>query len=756
MTSRALFEFTGTYDLHANCRAQRPVYWSDELSAWLVFRYSDVRKVLLDSEHFSADATSCLSDINMGPMAGLPSVLLAREQVHTMNNTDPPLHGILRKTIANGLSANGCPSQTIRPVVSRVVDNAQEAGIFDFVNDIARPVALLNVMEFLNINEVHLQELMLHTAILREATRWCDGSGRLGAAERSMGWLQSFIDPILDRTISDPESNPLSSLISMSSQGGDVSRMDVVASVILLLVAGQETAASLVSSALYRISSDPALWRKMESHPDTIPGFLQETLRLESPVQAIPRFCTKPTDVASTQIKAGDTILLMLSSANRDPELFADPDKFRIDRDHQRHLAFGAGVHFCPGHSTGRLVATAILQEFLGRFPNGPPNVVSVEHDSTLMFRGMKRLWIDNGKTTVMSSRSYISAVEHTLSSSLISKEGLRDVLDTADMVPGTCAQAAFGFECSLSGSRVVDIGYELPPNGEWVTDLLRLGHSGKADHHTWKQWKILAEASQEGSTDVGWAEFDASTSRSHLPSLFWQIREGVSRPEQVATIQHLCNKIGQSAPLGRLISIPDEWRIDKFGFMLSRDETPLRICMRAPLDAVRSQTSALVSPELHGESLERLLDLLTTHFPRVDVAINADQDRPTKVGFECSFPQGDPAVEPAWLGAMSALVDHGCTDKDRVDGMFDFCGVTSMGMNSDQWPPPIRVLALRNLFEVAPALIRNISHVKVVIDSISGVRTKAYLVVRPKWISLRCVKSHRSDANSDQLRNSK
>jgi cytochrome P450 len=135
-----------------------------------------------------------------------------------------------------------------------------------------------------------------------------------------------------------------------------------------LIVAGNETTRNLLGNCVHRLAREPALFERLRREPGLVPALIEETLRLDSPVQLLARTCTEPLALDGVPIAAGERVLFHLASANRDEQSFEEPDRFRLDRPNGRdHVAFGAGAHVCPGAYLARLETRVALELLLAR-----------------------------------------------------------------------------------------------------------------------------------------------------------------------------------------------------------------------------------------------------------------------------------------------------------------------------------------------------------------------------------------------------
>ena len=180
--------------------------------------------------------------------------------------------------------------------------------------------------------------------------------------------------------------------------------IDVVRVAANLFAAGQETTVRLLGTALQLIGERPDLQQLLRDRRDLIPNFVEETLRIEAPVKGDFRLARRRTTVAGVDIPAGATLMVLNGAANRDPRHFEDPAEFRVDRDNAReHLAFGRGVHSCPGGSLARMETRVSIERLLDRTAeigiseahHGPPGARRYQYMPTYILRGLTQLHLE-------------------------------------------------------------------------------------------------------------------------------------------------------------------------------------------------------------------------------------------------------------------------------------------------------------------------------------------------------------------------
>jgi cytochrome P450 len=215
---------------------------------------------------------------------------------------------------------------------------------------------------------------------------------------------QRFTTYIEDRR-SNPRDDVLTGLAKATFPDGSTPEvLDVVRVAANLFAAGQETTVRLLSSGVKLLAENPNLQEQLRAHPELIANFVEETLRVESPIKGDFRMARCPVRVGGADIPAGATVMVLNAAANRDPRHFADPGKFDVERANARqHVAFGRGIHSCPGAPLARSEARIAFQRLLERTRNlriseehhGPPGARRYQYVPTFILRGLTRLHIE-------------------------------------------------------------------------------------------------------------------------------------------------------------------------------------------------------------------------------------------------------------------------------------------------------------------------------------------------------------------------
>ena len=345
---------------YGRIRERTPVHWNARYHSWLLTRYDDV-VMGYRSPAFSAARTGPLEH---RPEMADASAVLSRWMVFT----DPPEHTRLRRACALAFAPRRVAmlEPRIATLVDELVRPLRPATEIDLVADLAAPLPALVIAELLG---VPTSDRALFTHWSGELMTLVFGSlDRADRHERGRAGLLALRD-YLAGVVAERERRPRDDLVSVLLADGTLERDALVSTCILLLFAGHETTSGLLGNSFLALLSHPDQLRVLRGRPDTIDLAIEELLRYDGPAKLSPRRVAEDIRLHGELLRAGDRVLLVNASANRDPRRFAEPDRLMLSRADNPHLGLGYGVHYCLGAPLARLETRIALTATLPLLP---------------------------------------------------------------------------------------------------------------------------------------------------------------------------------------------------------------------------------------------------------------------------------------------------------------------------------------------------------------------------------------------------
>jgi len=359
-------------------REQDPVHWQQECEIpvflpgpgyWALTRYEDVAFVSKHPEIFSSAAgTSVLNELRPYERR------LAREQLIQM---DPPGHTELRGLMNAPFKPHAVRETEahMRKIVCETLDRLEGRSACDFVGDVSAPISLRVLTNFLGVPDEYTARFYRWT---NDTMRFAQ-PGSFNLLRARFALIQIFVQSALlaRERRKRPAPDVFSSLVNGTFQGAPLSRVMTQVNFFLLIIAGNETTRNALSGGIQALCEHPEHFDRLRRDPSLLPQAIEEMLRWVSPVMQFRRTAMRDTRIGDREIRKGEKVVTYYGAANRDPEVFDDPERFDITRRPNPHVAFGVGTHFCMGSHIARLEMRVTLEEFLRRFPNpslaGPP-----------------------------------------------------------------------------------------------------------------------------------------------------------------------------------------------------------------------------------------------------------------------------------------------------------------------------------------------------------------------------------------------
>jgi cytochrome P450 len=344
------------YPLYEQVRNASPVLHDPQSGAWMIFDYESVKRVLNDQETFSSSMYTA--------GRGNPEWLIF---------FDPPRHTKLRALIMRAFTpkvvANLEPR--IRELSNQLLDQTSGRGEMDLAGEFAIPLPMMVIAEMIGIPSADWPRFRQWSEAILKLSYTISGGEQAAAASAEYfavtAEMAGYVQQLIEQRRAAPKDDLLTKLVEAEVDGERLTEKEILGFVQVLLVAGNETTTNLINNAVLCFIENRDQLTRLRAEPALLPSAIEEVLRYRSPVQWMFRATRREVHLDGQAIPAGQLVLPVIGSANRDPKQFRDSARFDITRDPNPHIAFGHGVHFCIGAPLSRLEARIALSALLER-----------------------------------------------------------------------------------------------------------------------------------------------------------------------------------------------------------------------------------------------------------------------------------------------------------------------------------------------------------------------------------------------------
>ena len=367
------------YPDYKNWRENNPIWWAEDVNAWVVSRYKDVHIVLKNPKLFSSAA--------MGERDHEISLPLLTD--------DPPRHTKLRAIMNKAFTSRAIKlmENEVRNMSNDLLDKLDISKPVDIAHEFTIPLPISVISQLMGIPFERKDDFK----------RWSDaltGTGSETEIEKRMPEIinmRNYFLSLIPLRKESPGDDLISKVVNAEVDGETLDENTIAGFNMLLLIAGNETTTNLLSNMLNHISYNPNIWEELRQNKDLVDAAIEETLRFDSPVHWVSRRATKDTELSGQIIKKGENVFAIMGSANRDSSHYENPDEFRLDRKQNKdHHTFGHGIHFCMGAPLARLEGKYALEGLLNRFEEVTPlKNAKNQKTSSSMLRGYHHLWLN-------------------------------------------------------------------------------------------------------------------------------------------------------------------------------------------------------------------------------------------------------------------------------------------------------------------------------------------------------------------------
>jgi cytochrome P450 len=376
------------YQTYHRLRATDPVHHSP-LGFWVLTRYEDVVAVLRDPR-LAKEAIASVVAARFGVEVPVGMRL-------SMLDRDPPDHTRLRGLVSKAFTPRVV--EALRPHIQQIVDGLLErverAGSMDLIEEFAYPLPVVVICEMLGVpveDHERFKGWSLEIARSLDLILQPPDSDLARRSVDARHALTDYFRGLIAERRASPRADMLSALIAAEEAGDRLSEQELMATCILLLVAGHETTVNLIGNGTLALLRHPDELRRLRENPSLIGSAVEELLRYDGPVQRTARIPSAAVTIGGRTIEAGEMVMPFIGAADRDPAHFPDPDRLDIARSDNRHIAFGLGIHFCLGAPLARLEGQIAINTLVRRLPKLALATDRPEYRQSLTLRGLKTL----------------------------------------------------------------------------------------------------------------------------------------------------------------------------------------------------------------------------------------------------------------------------------------------------------------------------------------------------------------------------
>ncbi len=353
----------------------------------LVARYADVKSVLLDAATFSSvlPTENALGDQN-DILADAPTVL----------QSDPPVHTRLRRLVSRDFTPRRIRElePRIRQIAKELLDRASAKGSFDVMADLANPLPVMVIAEMLGVPPEMYPRFKHWSDKVVESDNTLPGMPIPDDIKTAFKELSDYFAVQIELRRKTPGPDLVSALVAAHDTAEALSAGELLQFVVLLLLAGNETTTNLIGNGMLALMRHRDQLELLRKTPSLLGGAIEEMLRYDGPVQSTFRTATRDCEVGGKPLAAKTGMFVILAAANRDPAIFASPERFDITRSPNDHVAFGEGIHFCIGAGLARLEGAVAFSAMLERYPHlelADPGAV-LKYKGSYFLRGLEHL----------------------------------------------------------------------------------------------------------------------------------------------------------------------------------------------------------------------------------------------------------------------------------------------------------------------------------------------------------------------------
>ena len=367
------------YEIYERLRRDDPVHRMRLINAWSLTGYEDAQTILQDHKRFSSGDNK-----------------LEYAPYRTMLDLDPPDHTRLRGLVSKAFTPRAVAAlgPRVEQIVEELLNDLAGKKRFDLISEFAYPLPVIVIAEMLGIPARDRDRFNVWSNDIALAVEPVLTNAEIARVQRASDEIVAYFEEIIALRRDRPEDDMLSALLAAEEEGDKLTHDELIGTLMLLLVAGNETTRSLIGNGMLALLKNPAQLQRLRDRPELLDSAIDELLRYDSPVQFIIRVVMEETEFKGRRLRAGQKMMILVGAANRDPAVFTAPNELDIGRREKSHISFGRGIHYCLGSPLALLEARAAFAGLLERF-SSIRLLSDPENRNQIVVRGVEDLWVE-------------------------------------------------------------------------------------------------------------------------------------------------------------------------------------------------------------------------------------------------------------------------------------------------------------------------------------------------------------------------
>ena len=367
------------YPFYEELRRKDPVHRMRLQPAWVLSNYADVDLALRDHRRFGNSG----KEYNYIPYNSLLDI-------------DPTDHTRIRGLVTQGFTPRSVAAlePRIQQTVDGLLDDLEGRERIDLIRDFAYPLPITVIAELMGVPVEDRDQFDKWSRVVALSVDPLLNSGQIRQVRQAVEELFEYLEGIAEARRKEPREDLISAMANAEEDGQRLSRDDLLINLVLVLVAGNETTRNLIGNGTLALLKNPSELQRLRDNPGLLDSAIDEFLRYDSPVQLDSRFVKEEVEIGGKRISPGQLIVCVLGAANRDPEVFPNPDALDIGRAPGNHMAFGRGIHYCLGAPLAKLEARIAFTALLSRFKS-LSLAEEPRYRNQVTLRGLEALWLE-------------------------------------------------------------------------------------------------------------------------------------------------------------------------------------------------------------------------------------------------------------------------------------------------------------------------------------------------------------------------